>query len=89
MEEQITQFLINIAPSIAGAITIIVAVVKMCKSFKNTSAEIRSDANVKELIKENQKLREENREIAQSVRQLTGEINRFKKDIYRARDMRK
>lgn len=81
MEEQITQFLINLTPAILAAATIITAAVKIIKSFKQTSNEIRTDANLKDLVEENKELRKENRAILQAMREQNREASKLRQEI--------
>ena len=85
MEEQITQFLINMAPAITAIVTVIVATVNMVKSFKKTSNEIRSDADIRALVEENQKLRKENAAIVQSVREQIKVNYKLHQDLERGK----
>lgn len=89
MEEQITQFLINMAPAITAIVTVIVATVNMVKSFKKTSNEIRSDADIRSLVEENQKLRKENAAIVQSVREQIKVNYKLHQDLERGKYNRK
>lgn len=81
MEEQITQFLINLAPAITAVATIIGATVAIIKSLKQTSKDIRSDADIKALVKENQELRKNNQAILQAMREQTREMNKTRQEI--------
>lgn len=83
MEEQITQFLINLAPAIAAVATVIVATVKTVSTLKQTSKEIRSDADIKALVEENQKLRKDNQAIVQAMREQTKEMNKTRQELQR------
>ena len=81
MEEQITQFLINLAPAITAVATIIGATIAIIKSLKQTSSEIRADADIKALVKENQELRKNNQAILQAMREQTREMNKTRQEI--------
>ena len=83
MEEQITQFLINLAPAITAVATVIVATVKTVSTLKQTSKEIRSDADIKALVEENQKLRKDNQAIVQAMREQTKEMNKTRQEMQR------
>ena len=83
MEEQITQFLINLAPAIAAVATIIVSTVTIIKSLKQTSSEIRSDADIKTLVEDNQKLRKDNQALVQAMREQTKELNKTRQEMQR------
>ena len=89
MEEQITQFLINMAPAITAIVTVVVATVNMIKSFKKTSNEIRSDADIKSLVEENQRLRKENQAIVQSNRELIKATYKLHQDLQGIRNNRR
>ena len=81
MEEQITQFLINLAPAITAVATIIGATIAIIKSLKQTSSEIIADADIKALVKENQELRKNNQAILQAMREQTREMNKTRQEI--------
>ena len=83
MEEQITQFLINLAPAITAVATIIGATVAIIKSLKQTSSEIRSDADIKTLVEDNQKLRRDNQALVQAMREQTKELNKTRQEMQR------
>lgn len=83
MEEQITQFLINLAPAITAIATIIGATVAIIKSLKQTSNEIRSDADIKTLVEDNQKLRRDNQALVQAMREQTKELNKTRQEMQR------
>lgn len=83
MEEQITQFLINLAPAIAAVATVIVATIKTVGTLKQTSKEIRSDADIKALVEENQRLRKDNQALVQAMREQTKELNKTRQEMQR------
>ena len=83
MEEQITQFLINLAPAIAAVATVIVAAIKIVGTLKQTSNEIRSDADIKALVEENQRLRKDNQAIVQAIREQSKELNKTRQEMQR------
>lgn len=83
MEEQITQFLINLAPAIAAVATVIVAAIKIVGTLKQTSSEIRSDADIKTLVEDNQKLRKDNQALVQAMREQTKELNKTRQEMQR------
>lgn len=83
MEEQITQFLINLAPAITAVATIIVSTVAIIKSLKQTSSEIRSDADIKTLVEDNQRLRKDNQALVQAMREQTKELNKTRQEMQR------
>ena len=81
MIDQITQFLINLAPAIVAATTVIIAAAKAIKSFKETSSEIKSDANIKSLVDENKRLRETNDALANELREEIRATRELRKSI--------
>ena len=83
MEEQITQFLINLAPAIAAVATVIVAAIKIVGTLKQKSSEIRSDADIKTLVEDNQKLRKDNPALVQAMREQTKELNKTRQEMQR------
>lgn len=89
MTDQIIQFCTNLAPALIALAGVITAIAKGVASVKSTANatinEIKSSANVKALVEENQQLRAENAEIIQSVKELTIEVTKLKKSITKGR----
>ena len=81
MEEQITQFLINLAPAIVDILAVIFLSMKVIGTVKTTSNEIRSDADIKSLVKENQELRKENKALIQVMREQNKESSKLRQEI--------
>lgn len=82
----ITNIIIEYSGDIIVLIGFIASVCKVISSNKQTTAEIKADANVKALVEENKELRKQNQEIIQCIQEANEENAKLRSVISKGRE---